>query len=114
VGSGAWGFRPSRFDIPFGEEYLYRDAIDNPLVSHSVSDMWGIDEGAELYGSRGHIDYVLAVQNGGHPSLKDGDQDKAVVARVGVEPRTGLRFSLSGMRTGDIDPVDDEDPSANN
>jgi hypothetical protein len=43
--------RVGRFDIPFGEEYLTRDAIDNPLISHSLSDMCGIDDGLEIYGS---------------------------------------------------------------
>src|SRR5207253_2373857 len=26
--------RIGRMDIPFGEEYQFRDAIDNPLISH--------------------------------------------------------------------------------
>jgi hypothetical protein len=33
--------RIGRLDIPFGEEYLTRDAIDNPLISHSLVDFWG-------------------------------------------------------------------------
>src|ERR1041385_8655610 len=41
--------RLGRLDIPFGEEYIYRDAIDNPLISHSLTDFWGVDEGVELY-----------------------------------------------------------------
>src|SRR5258708_260009 len=59
--------RIGRMDIPFGEEYLMRDAVDNPLISHSLSDIWGVDEGVELYGSAKKLSYVLAVQNGGHP-----------------------------------------------
>src|SRR3954468_24224410 len=35
--------RLGRIDIPFGEEYIYRDAIDNPLISHSLTDFWGVD-----------------------------------------------------------------------
>src|SRR5437016_14557117 len=56
--------RAGRMDIPFGEEYLNRDAIDNPLISHSLSDFWGVDEGLELYGRVGKFSYVLAVQDG--------------------------------------------------
>jgi len=32
--------RVGRFYIPFGEEYLNRFAIDNPLVSRSLTDIW--------------------------------------------------------------------------
>jgi hypothetical protein len=52
--SRLWGqdrmlnLRVGRFYIPFGEEYLDRFAIDNPLISHSVSDLWGEDNGVEL------------------------------------------------------------------
>ncbi len=37
-----------RIDIPFGEEYLWHDAIDNPLISNSVSYPYGWDEGKIL------------------------------------------------------------------
>jgi hypothetical protein len=111
--SKLWGMegllsgRLGRMDIPFGEEYLSRDAIDNPLISHSLSDLWGIDEGIEVYGRWKPIDYVVAVQNGGHPMLKDGDLDKAVIARIGYQPAKWMRASVSGMRTGDLDVQED-------
>src|SRR5262249_8445580 len=57
--------RVGRFDIPFGEEYLTRDAIDNVLISHSLADFWGVDEGVEAYGALSKFSYVVAVQNGG-------------------------------------------------
>ena len=100
--------RAGRFDIPFGEEYQTRDAIDNPLVSHSVSDLWGVDEGIELYGAIGKFNYVFAVQNGGHPSLHDYDGDKAIVGRLCYDPEKWLHISVSGMRTGDLDVNGDE------
>ena len=40
-------------NLPFGEEYQVRNAIDNPLVTHSLSDVWGIDEGVQVYGTLG-------------------------------------------------------------
>lgn len=95
--------RIGRFDIPFGEEYLNRDSIDNPLITHSVSDIWGVDEGIEIFGSPGQWDYALAVQNGGHPSSKEGNSDKAVIGRLGFEPNEHLRVSASAMRTGKLD-----------
>jgi len=95
--------RVGRFDIPFGEEYLTRDAIDNPLISHSLIDLWGVDEGIELYGSLKPFSYVVAVQNGGHDSLHDFNGDKAVIARLGLDPARWLHLSVSAMRTGELD-----------
>jgi hypothetical protein len=98
--------RAGRLDIPFGEEYLHRDAIDNPLISHSVADFWGVDEGVEIFGKLGKFDYAVAVQNGGN-GTSDFTGDKSVAARVGFEPRPWLRMSASAMRTGDLHPQND-------
>ena len=107
--SRLWGcermlsLRAGRIYIPFGEEYQNRFAIDNPLISHSLSDLWGVDEGVELYGEAGKFNYVVAVQNGGVPDTQDFDGDKSVAGRVGYDPCHWLHLSLSGMRTGDLD-----------
>jgi len=100
---GLLSVRVGRIDIPFGEEYLVRDAIDNPLISHSLGDLWGVDEGVEIYGRWKKLQYVVAVQNGGEPMMLDGNADKAIVARIGYDPAKWLHLSLSGMRTGDLD-----------
>lgn len=94
--------RVGRFDLPFGEEYQRRDVMTNPLIAHSLSDIWGIDEGVEVYGSAGRFSYVVAVQNGGHKTLHDYDSDKSVIARVGFDPIPSLHLSASAMRTGDL------------
>lgn len=95
--------RVGRLDVPFGEEYMVRDAIDNPLISHSLADFWGVDEGAEIYGSFGKFSYVLAVQNGGVPVTQDFTKDKAVVGRLAYDPARWLHLSVSAMRTGELD-----------
>ena len=95
--------RAGRFYIPFGEEYQERFAIDNPLISHSVSDLWGTDDGVELYGSAGRFQYVLAVQSGGIATSQDWTDDKSITARIGYDPTQWLHLSVSGMRTGDLD-----------
>ena len=100
--------RFGRFDIPFGEEYLRRDAIDNPFVSHSLSDIWGVDEGVELYGFTKKVEYVFAVQNGSEPLIQDFDADKAIVGRFKYKFNPNIHISLSAMRTGDIDVQQDE------
>lgn len=111
--SKLWGqtrqlnLRAGRFDIPFGEEYMFRDAIDNPLISHSLTDFWGVDEGVEFYGAFGKFSYAVAVQNGGIDSGRDFNPDKAVIARVSFDPTRWLHLSVSGMRTGDLDVEND-------
>ena len=94
--------RIGRIDIPFGEEYSKRDSVDNPLLTHSIMDFWGVDEGIEIYGGLGRANYVLAVQNGGHPAFEDGNGDKAVTGRVGYQLTDHVQLSLSAMRTGEI------------
>lgn len=111
--SAAWGrpgmlnFRAGRLNIPFGEEYLARGPIANPLISHSLSDIWGVDEGAEIYGRVGPFNYVVAVQNGGVSRLRDFNADKSLTARVGWDPARWLHLSGSAMRTGEIAAVAD-------
>jgi hypothetical protein len=99
---GQLNLRAGRFYIPFGEEYLTRYAIDNPLISRSLVDLWGVDEGLELYGSAGRFSYVVAVQNGGVPTSNDFNADKAVTGRLGFDAAPWLHLSVSGMRTGNI------------
>jgi hypothetical protein len=94
--------RLGRMYIPFGEEYLARYAIDNPLISHSLSDIWGVDEGIELYGKIGKVSYVLAVQNGGPSGVRDFNGDKSIAGRLSFDPNQWLHLSASGLRTGDL------------
>jgi hypothetical protein len=94
--------RLGRMYIPFGEEYLLRYAIDNPLISHSLPDIWGVDEGIEFYGNVGKVSYALAVQNGGPSGVRDFNGDKSVAGRLSFDPNQWLHLSASGMRTGDL------------
>ena len=94
--------RLGRFYIPFGEEYSVRYAIDNPLILHSLADFWGVDEGIELYGSHGPVQYAVAVQNGGHSPTFEATSDKSVTARITYQPKQWLKVSASGFRTGDL------------
>jgi hypothetical protein len=107
----AWGMpdalslRAGRINTPFGEEYLFRSPMTNPLISHSLSDIWGPDEGVEIFGSFGSLQYIVAVLNGGDPQSHDYNSDKAIVARVGWDPRNWLHLSVSAMRTGKLATV---------
>lgn len=97
--------RAGSINTPFGEEYLRRGPVDNPLISHSLSDIWGPDEGVELYGSLGAWSYAFAVQNGGISQLHDYNADEAYAARVGWDPAGWLHLSASMMRTGKLATV---------
>jgi len=99
--------RVGRLNLPFGEEYLVRDAINNPLISHSLADVWGVDEGVELYGEKGKFSYAIAVQNGGRALARDFDKDKSVTARVSYDPLAWLHVSASALRTGDLSVAGD-------
>jgi len=105
---GQLNLRLGRMDIPFGEEYLTRDAIENPLISHSVSDIWGIDEGIEIYGTVAGVQYVMAVQNGSHPALNDYNVDKSIAGRLDYKPARWLQLSASAMRTGALAVIGDK------
>ncbi len=87
--------------IPFGEEYLTRNAIDDPLISESLLDFWGVTPGVELYGDLGKFTYVAAVQNGADGANGAGG-DKSVAGRIGFDPNEHWHFSVSGMRTGNL------------
>lgn len=100
--------RAGRMNLPFGEEYLVRNVMDNPLISHSLADIWGIDEGVQVYGKLGRVRYNLAVQNGGHPTLRDYDADKAWIVRLAWDATSRLSLSASAMRTGDLATEGDE------
>ena len=99
---GLLNIRAGRLNIPFGEEYAVRGPLANPLISHSLSDTWGIDEGLEVYGRIGPAHYVVAVQNGGVSRLRDFNSDKSVTARVSWDPARWLHLSGSAMRTGKL------------
>jgi hypothetical protein len=89
-------------------EYQNRFAIDNPLISHSLSDLWGLAAGLELYGGWKHLSYVVSVQDGGFSTLSGGEADKSVAARIGCDPLSWLHLSVSGMRTGKLSVSQDQ------
>jgi hypothetical protein len=105
---GQLNLRAGRMYIPFGEEYLSRYAIDDPLISHSVADIWGYGPGIELYGALSKLNYVVAVQNdSGQNGVQDFNGDKAVSGRIGFDPNKHLHFSVSAMRTGNLNVQND-------
>ncbi len=89
--------RLGRLAIPFGEESRSRRALDNPLVSRSLADPHGYDQGAGYVLRGGLADLEAAVQDGGPGGAP------ALAARAGLAPFWWLRISLSGYRSGWIE-----------
>jgi hypothetical protein len=104
---GLLNVRVGRLNLPFGEEYQVRTPVANPLISHSLSDVWGVDEGVEAYGKFGPVRYAVAVQNGGTSRLRDFNADKSVAARLSWQPAAWLAVSGSAMRTGELSTAGD-------
>lgn len=61
----------------------------------------------QAYGSFGRFQYNLAVQNGGHKTLRDYHKDKSVTVRLGFAPVPSLYLSASAHRTGRLDVAGD-------
>lgn len=100
---GQLNLRAGNIYIPFGEEYLTRYAIDDPLISHSLTDLWGYSPGVELYGALGSFTYVAAVQNAIFGDGINGlNGDKSVSGRFGYDLNRHFHFSVSAMRTGNV------------
>ena len=108
--AGLLGVRAGQIYTPFGEEYAVRNPISNPLISHSLSDVWGVDGGVELYGTLGAWQYAVTVQNGNGDLLHDHNADKAFAARLSWAPATWLNLSASTMRTGELKAYDTATP----
>jgi hypothetical protein len=89
-----------RIDIPFGEEYLWQDASDNPLISTSAAYPYGFDEGILLYGTCVGVGWVAALTDGTDArSLNDSDA-KALNAKIYGRPWAPLYLSASVMKNG--------------
>jgi len=92
--------RVGRIYIPFGEEYQVRNVMEDPLISHSVSDIWGMDGGIEAYGSSGKFSYASALLDGGLNPLHNFHTSKSAAGRIGYAGSNWWKVSASAMRTG--------------
>lgn len=95
------GVKVGRVDIPFGEEYLFQDGLDNPLISTSASYVYGWDEGVLVYGDYRGIGWVAAITNGYDTRSEEDDSSKAFNFKVWGNPIEPLYLSASVMSNGD-------------
>ena len=70
-------------------------------------DFWGLNPGAELYGKLGKFSYVVAAQNGADGGGNGAGGDKSVAGRIGFDPDEHWHFSVSAMRTGNLEAGQD-------
>ncbi|MFT5326141.1 MAG: hypothetical protein ACI8P0_004015 [Planctomycetaceae bacterium] len=95
------GIKVGRIDIPFGEEYLWQDSIDNPLITQSAAYPYGFDEGVLLYGSTADgLGWLLAVTDGTDERSIEDEWDKAVNVKFYGSPSENVYLSSSFMRNG--------------
>ncbi|MBI1925609.1 hypothetical protein HYR99_15315 [Candidatus Poribacteria bacterium] len=95
------GVKVGRIDIPFGEEYLWTDSSDNPLISHAVGFPWLWDEGIAIYGKIRGVGWVASITDGAFARSIDDNSDKALTAKVYGTPWRPLYLSASFMRNGE-------------
>lgn len=99
--SNPFGVKVGRIDIPFGEEYLWQDAIDNPLISNSAAYPYGWDEGLLVYGDVGGVSWIAAIMDGTDARSEDDNTDKALAVKASGHLLESLYLSASIMRNGD-------------
>ncbi len=95
------GFKAGRIDLPFGEEYLWQDAIDNPLITNSVVYPYGWDEGLLLYGAISSVNWVVAITDGTDERSEEDESDKAINLKIYGNPFKNIYLSASWMKNGD-------------
>ncbi len=96
------GVKVGRFDLPFGEEYVWVDAPRNPLISHTAAQVYGMDEGVLVHGDLGELRWVTALTAGSNDRSQDDDPSKLVSARLSGEQES-WRWSVSLAHTGESD-----------
>lgn len=96
------GLKLGRIDIPFGEEYLWQDAIDNPLITNSAAYPYGWDEGILIYGDFRGLGWIAAITDGTDDRSKEENSDKAFNLKIYGSPLVALDLSLSLMTNGDV------------
>ncbi len=100
IADSAFGLKIGRVDIPFGEEYLRQDAVDNPLITHSAAYPYGFDEGVLVYSSFLGANWIAAITDGSDTRSLDDHSDKALNFKVSGNVLESLYLSASFMSNG--------------
>lgn len=95
------GLKVGRVDIPFGDEYVAQDSVDNSLISNSAPYPYGLDEGVVVYGTLSGVGWITSVTDGTDDRSLEDDPAKAVTAKVYGSPAPWLDLSASFLKNGD-------------
>lgn len=110
-----------RVDIPFGEEYLWQDATENPLINQSASFPYGFDEGVVVSGGDS-LRWTAAILDGTYTRSFDTDSGKSYALKLSGEPSDEVYLSASAYWSGEtpsaglkisgrpLEPVGTDDP----
>jgi hypothetical protein len=101
-GEDRLGVKAGRFDVPFGEDYLRFDSVDNPLITNSAAFPYAIDEGLLAHGELGGLGWITSVSNGSQDSSSSDGPAKSFALKLYGEPLEGLYLSASGLTTGEV------------
>lgn len=94
------GLKAGRMYVPFGEEYTWFRAPDNPLITDSAPFPYGYDEGVELYGGWHDIGWTLAITDGSEERSEQASSAKAINLKLQGKVGERLDLSASFMRHG--------------
>lgn len=100
LGKGGVGLKIGRIDIPFGEEYLWQDASDNPLISNSVFYPYGLDEGILVYGKISQLGWIFSIMDGTYLRSVEDHPSKALVGKIYSNLSSKFYVSTSVLVTG--------------
>jgi hypothetical protein len=94
------GIKLGRIDVPFGEDYLRMDAVDDPLISLSAADPWAIDEGVEAYGRASSLRWQVAATNSNIAFGADDKSSKLFAGKLACDVSPNLYLSASALTSG--------------
>jgi len=94
------GLKAGRFYIPFGDEYVWTRAPDNPQLSNSASDAYGLTQGVQLYGSCDTVGWIAALSNGAENLAPGAHLAAAYNLKFWFDPSESVHLSASVMSNG--------------
>ncbi|MDD5195801.1 MAG: hypothetical protein PHQ96_09040, partial [Candidatus Omnitrophica bacterium] len=96
-------FRIGRLRMDFGEEWLANNPVEGVLVSNSVANVDGKDEGLQLLGKIGKskpLGYVFSITNGNSGTGSDNSAAKAFTGKLYYNIFEPLYISASYHNSG--------------
>ncbi len=100
--------RLGRFKVDYGEETWANNPVESIMISTSVTNVNGNDEGLQLSGkiklfqSEKSINWSAAIMNGNSTTGADNENSKAFSSKIAASPLDALYLSASYYNSGDL------------